>query len=49
MFAQRVPPSFQLVVPFLVAAAALQVMNVQHVAMTIGNLAPLSAIVSNLG
>jgi hypothetical protein len=51
MFAQRrLPPSFQFVVPFLVAAAALQMIAVQHaVAATLSSVMPLSALVSNLG
>ena len=51
MFAQRrIPPPFQFVIPFLVAAAALQMMAVQHAAAEkLGGLTPLTAIVASLG
>jgi len=51
MFMQRhIPPSFQFVVPFLVAAAALQVMAVQHAsAQMLSSFMPLSTLVSSIG
>jgi hypothetical protein len=51
MFAQRpIPPPFQFVMPFLVAAAALQMLAVQHAsAQNLGAFAPLRAIFSSLG